>query len=617
MVFFKNKCPACGAVVKPDAAFCPNCGAVAARGERPCPHCASPNQGAANFCVKCGKTMDLSTGRGALWARHPGDLATKIAITPANLFAHRNLTVEHGARALVFADGRLVHELGPGSYDLGPEPPPNTLAHDTWVFLRDLLVQLGIVKGKRVRQIVATALLVDEGDLDLKFDAIALTRDPIKIAVEIRVVLALNDPANLFTHLMKGRANYTLDDLRGDLFDELQNALAEALARRTAFELNSNLELKDRIAEEVRLHLARSLGRYGLEFKQVRAVTFRHQVLDEQQRVKEELLLQTTEREAKTAGRRRLFDALNEAEIQQIAQHTRQIENRELKLRHLQRLRRMALNNRIDELRVEFDKRKAQLATNAEFRELVAAFSERRDDHDHARRRLIERLDLEHELALKVLKGELSEKDAEQERSRRLAAARTAADVAELERDAKIKTAHAALDLRQRKTALESDAEQQRIAREQHAKDREARRDLDRIKALSDVEQARLAADLRKSDSMKHLSEAQIMALMADKSPHVAAAIAERYKAEAQVAASGEMKDVYEKLLAHKTGEADRVERLAGKMLDAVKDVAAARAAPGAPTTPAAQPGILCPTCRRQVVAGAKFCDNCGHQFFE
>ena len=61
--------------------------------------------------------------------------------------------------------------------------------------------------------------------------------------------------------------------------------------------------------------------------------------------------------------------------------------------------------------------------------------------------------------------------------------------------------------------------------REQEAKDREAKRELEKIQALSAVEQARMAADLQKTEIFKGMSEGQILALMAKDSPDVAKAI--------------------------------------------------------------------------------------------
>jgi hypothetical protein len=183
--------------------------------------------------------------------------------------------------------------------------------------------------------------------------------------------------------------------------------------------------------------------------------------------------------------------------------------------------------------------------------------------------------------------------------------------------------------------------QQQRQSAEitQDMADRQARRELEKVRVLSEVDQARLAADLRRTEALKGFSEDQIVALMAEKSPHVAAALAERYKAQAhaQVTMNAETKALYERLLASKEGEADRqerfaeralesveragasavdrerrhaedVQRMASQSADRVADVASAKARGSG-----SHAGRGCPKCRAAVPAGAKFCENCGH----
>jgi len=659
MALLSSKCPSCGASVKSGAKFCGNCGTRVPTSEHVCPQCKAVNKGGASFCAGCGAALPAPTGQGTLWKRAEGDFVSKVALAAADIHKQRNITVEHGTRALVFADGRYIQDLGPGSYDVGPEPPESDLAHKTWATMRKLLEKIGVAEeGKAARNVIVTALLVDEGDLEMGFDASAWTRDPIKVDVETRVALGVTNAANLFVNLMKGRNNYTTGELRGELFDEVENALSESLGKFSAFELGSNLELKSRIADDVRSHLSQTLGRFGLEFRQVRTLNFSHKVLDEQQKVKEVLLLQASKQEAINAGRRRLADALDETELQKIAREAKAIELRERRLQNILRLRRLALSNQTDKLRHEFEMRKADITASEEMEELVRAFTGRKEDQALARRNLVQRLELEQELELKAIeltrKGELTgqalDQQIQRERAKRVAdlEAQKEAAIAEAEREGVRlgtirKKADLAMSLREQKIALDHKEESDRIAREERQKEAEARREIEKIMALSEVEQSRLAADLKKAESLKDLSEEKIMALMAERSPHVASAIAERYKAQAQAGASSEVRALYDKILAGKETEADRMERIMAKAIESVEraaggavirereqkqeikdvtgqamgdmaQVAGARAGASGSATAA---NVICPRCKRPVAAGAKFCDNCGHQLFE
>ena len=205
------------------------------------------------------------------------------------------------------------------------------------------------------------------------------------------------------------------------------------------------------------------------------------------------------------------------------------------------------------------------------------------------------------------------------------------------------------MDARKEKIALDHEEESQRLQREQEEKDREVKRRMEEKEqdARHELEknQSLLAADLQKTEIFKGMSEGQILALMAKNSPHVAAAIAKRAKAQAGGQTSKEVQDLYDKILKGKESEADRLERVMGRAMksmervaggsvsrerqqkeeiqsvmgqsmDRMADVAAAKAA--APGTGRSQGAdIVCPKCHRQVSAGSQFCETCGHKFFE
>ena len=213
----------------------------------------------------------------------------------------------------------------------------------------------------------------------------------------------------------------------------------------------------------------------------------------------------------------------------------------------------------------------------------------------------------------------------------------------------KIGLADEALTLRHKKGEMDREEEEHRLEREQEARDRETKHELEKIHALSQVEQARLAADLKKTEVLKEMSVDQILALMGKDSPHLASALAERARAQAQAqsgaAANAELKAIYEKVLAGRESETDRLERLMDRAMQSVERVAAGASATERARkdeikevvnqdmdrmadvamiragTPGASGGrsadVVCPQCKRQVPAGSRFCDNCGHKFFE
>jgi len=318
-----------------------------------------------------------------------------------------------------------------------------------------------------------------------------------------------------------------------------------------------------------------------------------------------------------------------------------------------------------------------ELIRQVEMDDLKRTFDQKHQDAEIARRHLLETLELEHRLAVLGKQQTLTDKqfehkvrieretlkaghEADWETFQLQLRKREAVRVDSLKETqvkaeavrAKINLADEAMALRRKKDELEHENETHRLAREQEARDREARRELEKIHALSAAEQARLAADLKKTETLKEMSVDQILALMAKDSPHLATALAERARAQAQAqsgaAVSAELKAVYEKILAGKDTETDRLERVMDRAMQSVERVAAGAAgterarkdeikevvsqdmdrmadvaltragAPGSPGSPAAQAAVVvCPGCLKQVAAGSRFCDTCGHKFFE
>ncbi|MCW1968506.1 MAG: hypothetical protein KIH69_010365 [Anaerolineae bacterium] len=172
--------------------------------------------------------------------------------------------------------------------------------------------------------------------------------------------------------------------------------------------------------------------------------------------------------------------------------------------------------------------------------------------------------------------------------------------------------------------------------------------------ALSSVEQGRIISELKQTDAYKLMSEEQIMALMAAKSPALAQALTAKWQAEANKGAmSPEVKALYEKMVADKDrtnlAQSDQFERLMRMQQDAmlqmgdkIKDAASNVSAnvgrsqpgqtvvvtggsgnagativpPGAGGSSGAPQVAVCPKCHTNSPLGVKFCSNCGYQFY-
>jgi RNA polymerase subunit RPABC4/transcription elongation factor Spt4 len=652
MWFFSEKCSNCKAKVKQDASFCPQCGEPSPRASLVCQGCGKELKGSAKFCAACGSAVRPKSSEAApvdrlnRWRRSPDEFARRIEAGDLQGMLRRGLVVEPGTKALVFQGGALAGVVAQGTFDLGrPMPGVDTAAP-------------------------ATAILVDAGDTPLSLLYRDLSsREDVPVDVIVEAVVRLADPAALWGNLMHGREVLAIGGLAETLWSAGANVVRARVKQTAADELKGNLELKHLLENEWRQQVTESISRGGLELVELRFVEFSSPAYDKIRQRRAETFL----------AEQRIADAEHRATL-----------NR--------RLREVLTRDRMDKFtsandfeqfvrQTEHEMGMKEVIRAAEMEELKRAYESKREDAEIARRHLLEKLELEHELAVQRLHwtGQSEQLDHEIRQRRRTLEAQQQAEWSQFQQDLhrrealrgehlkdtqakadevrmKIKVAEEAIELRRRKAGQEHEAESLRIQREQEEKDREAQRrleereqaarhELEKIRALSEAEQARLAADLKKTEVFKGMSEDQILALMAKDSPHVAAAIAERAKAQAQAhaATSTEMKALYEKILLDKESqrlsEADRLERVMARAMEAVErmaggstdrerrqkeeiqsvmsqgmdrmaDVAVAKA--GASGSVAAQAAdVVCPNCHRQVPAGSKFCDNCGHQFFQ
>jgi colicin import membrane protein len=193
--------------------------------------------------------------------------------------------------------------------------------------------------------------------------------------------------------------------------------------------------------------------------------------------------------------------------------------------------------------------------------------------------------------------------------------------------------------------------------------------------SLSGPEQARILADLKKTEALKGMSEEQILAMAAEHFPAVAQALQEKFRAIASGQTSQEVTELYERLLkereaavetarrqqaenerllredadkrARDTSQAwekataqskETTERAIDRMADVAQAFARNPAQPPAPVivnNPAGVPQVIqpgmgvgpaahnplgaelktCPKCGHSVVADEHYCEHCGQEF--
>jgi hypothetical protein len=624
-----RKCLSCGGRYWRGSKFCPQCGTSSPASAIVCPKCQAQVKAHSTFCRHCGEDLTKI----ATWRKETADLdaaerdtefARRIELAKMGDSLATGLVVEPGTQALVFQGGRLAATLSEGSYDVRRPPEKIDMATP------------------------ATAILIDAGDVSVMvpYDGLR-TKEDLAFNATFKMLVRLSDAQALFVNLMHRRSTLSREDLTGLVRDETTNALQQSVRAVSAKDLPDS---RERIEKDLRDAAGPLLARAGLELVHLQTVALEAGPYDAVRDARGETFVQEelqAEGERRAALNRRIRETLTREQMSRIASR-----------KELQDF----LRQQEHELGLRGVIRKAEME------ELERTYDDQHKDAETTRRHLLEKLELEHELVMERTRraGQGEAMDGEIDLRRKALAARQQEEWAQALHKQKLgdvgRQEHEAdrasrLRMIREKTKLGEEARRQKIDLDheeqtrrlqekrqgeeitQDMADRQARREMDHLRVLSEVDQARLAADLRRTEALKGFSEDQIVALMAEKSPHVAAALAERYKAQAhaQVAMNAETKALYERLLTSKESEADRqerfaeralesveragssavdrerrhaedVQRMAAQSADRVADVASAKAgAPGAPGLPRG-----CPKCRAAVPAGARFCENCG-----
>jgi hypothetical protein len=388
--FFQVECPKCRSKNKSGARFCGTCGEHLPGSELKCSNCGATVAADRSFCGNCGKPLAESAApllTGNRWARRVEDFATKVEVDDVEGFFKKGLLVEAGTKAIFFVNGAYSGILDPGKYEMG-----------------GLLQKIKNVFNSKS----TTAVLVDAADVELRLPLGGLqTRDPIKLAAECRLVIQLDNPTEFFENVMKGRQNYPLTELRSYLEDELRNCVQEFIGTKSVQELSGNLGFKNEIEQGVVQHLSRTFSRTGFTFVQVRVFDFRHPRLDALSERKEEYWLHAQDLQAKLAGEGSSLGLDRKLLDQETAKALMELEVYEDRAKVYERMRKAVASNQMNEVTNENELEKFmqsidkdKLLRAEDMQSLLQDFGEKKEDHDMARRHLIQRLKIEQTMDL-------------------------------------------------------------------------------------------------------------------------------------------------------------------------------------------------------------------------
>jgi hypothetical protein len=627
--------------------FCRTCGERLSGGEIICPHCGETIDSGSNFCGKCGKSIvDDRADRpadlqGMRWQRGVDDFATRVDVEDLNGILQKGTIVEQGTKALLFINGALAETLQPGMYDLG-----------------GLASKLRNFEPFRT----STAILVDAGDVELNLNITGIyTKDPLNIDVTCKVIAQIENPTFFFNNVMKGRKSYIISELRGSLYDEMQNAFNEVIGKKSVTDLNWDLALKRQFEVSVENHLRTTFQRNGLNFIQLRTIDYIFKRFDKVRGIHEEAFLMISEDEAELQKRKRLFDVYDQKQLQDIFEETKEVEYREKRQKVWADMRVLVNSDKMNEIKSADDLEaylheinKGKYLREDEVQELLNTFKQ----SGLRREFLLEKIQLEQRLEYERIglvgeeENKLAKFEVEAKHQRRTLEERirNLKDEKAATREIRVEDAKAEASVKD----LEREADEKDLKMAQEAlrgvketKIWEKRQEMDieteRLKRLSEVgiealisasgeEQAKLLAELKKTEMLKGMNEKQILAMAEKGDGKVAMAIFQSDSAFVQ-----------EKLLRERLGDKDQamktMQDMFNKALETQRDATVGVAQGGKVVYPPYGAGptgaggagffnvameagtekkevVICPKCKTKVPPGQKYCDNCGNEMF-
>jgi len=601
-------CRQCGSALQPGAKFCVECGNRVGGG---CPHCGAETPASAQFCTSCGASLAAGgpPEKGARWTRRAGEIACRVEGADlkggifSRLVGRKSINIEEGTRGVVLQHGKLAGVLNPGSH--------------TVESITKRLTRLNFSSPY-------TVILVDVGDIELGLRAGELrTADHQTTQAAIKVVVGIDDPQNFFTNVMRGQTRVTADELSARLAQESMGVLRNIVAECKLDELYGNRELVERIEDELRESLKPTLARYGLAFVNLQFVDFFGDTFEEVRRRRQETNQAAAEvadeqqradvrgqrREAKDRDRRHEFET--EAQYQEFKKQVAHESDVKQRLRN--------------EESADYDsaakQREAERRVQEAGKEVVAREAEHEVESLEQRQKFY--LDQQKQEAELAHRGREFETELDEDRR----SAEMALDLQKQWDDRK---------LARRRGEDEADLDKQRgqqeLERERLLMLSEA--STEALIASSDAEQAKLLAQLKTTESLKDFSSDQILALAAQKSPQVAQAFAEKFRAAEGAQSAEQVKELYERMLTVQKSAGDEMaaaQRDNNKMLkelmetalQAQRDTTVAANQGRSPAVvyppvggaPATAGLTDCPQCRAKSPVGSAFCGNCGFRF--
>lgn len=505
MGFYNQRCPNCGKSVATDAAFCNGCGCPTAKSWASCHRCGSSVGAESKFCWKCGAEQDQAKRQqfyGDRWHRSADDFAARVELKTPSATLHQGLQIDDGTVALVFQNGKFAGLLEPGYHTFDN-------------FIKRLL---GFDKGA-----AAHAILIDTQAAEVDFMLEDLrVKNQVPIDARLRLLFQVKDPRKFAERVLDGAADFSTRDLTQRLHGDVRAAVQAAIADRSLDEILLAANARDLIERELTQQLQPALLPLGLSLEGVRLADFGGPAVSELRSKLGEVNRLNRELEAN----RQMQDAMRAGKIDAYR------DEQQLK----DALERIAHENGLNSIaRAEDVKRFTQGLANQTMLEGL------RQDYEARRAEILNRLDeqkLRHQSEIadamnrvELRKVEFAE-DMRQQRERFGTAQEQQVGQAKTDLEVARQGVEALKLVKQVKFESKQQEDKHEVAMEAERLRLRGSADIKALLATLEGEKADRILKLAELEMRKGLSVEQALALVAEKSPEIAPAVADAMRAK-------------------------------------------------------------------------------------
>jgi len=294
MGFFTQRCPNCGRSISKAATHCSGCGCPSASAWARCHSCGVSVGAESKFCWKCGSEQKADQRErffGDRWRRSPGDFAARVELKVPGQVLHAGLLIDEGTLALVFQNGKLQGQLGPGH-------------HAVDGFFKRML---GMDKNAP-----AHAVLLDTESAEVDFMLEDLRMGGlVPVDLRLRLLFKVTDPETFVPAVVGARDTFDVADLAAAFSAEVKSAVEQALQATALDQVVFSVSEKELLEAGLQDKLAPALATRGLALDGVRLAQFGGPAYDELRTKFADLERLSREAEAN----RRLRDAMRSEKV--------------------------------------------------------------------------------------------------------------------------------------------------------------------------------------------------------------------------------------------------------------------------------------------------------------